>query len=73
MATPRANRAVDITATFDSKMAALRQHKSQVGHEGDLGERLRGWFSANAQAAGLEDGCLAELFQVVQMPPSGSA
>jgi LmbE family N-acetylglucosaminyl deacetylase len=73
MASPRSNRAVDVTATFDRKIAALRQHKSQVGHEGDLEERLRGWLSANAVAAGLEEGSLVELFQVVQMPPSGSA
>ncbi|HUC15749.1 MAG TPA: PIG-L deacetylase family protein [Acidimicrobiales bacterium] len=73
MASPRSNRAVDVTTTFDRKIAALRQHKSQVGDGGDLEQRLRGWLSANALAAGLEDGCLAELFQVVQMPPSGSA
>jgi LmbE family N-acetylglucosaminyl deacetylase len=73
MASPHSNRAVDVTTTFDRKMAALRQHKSQVGQEGDLEERLRGWLSANARAAGLEDGSLVELFQVVQMPPSGSA
>jgi LmbE family N-acetylglucosaminyl deacetylase len=73
MASPHSNRVVDVTTTFDRKIAALRHHKSQVGDEGDLEERLRGWLSANARAAGLEDGSLAELFQVVQMPPSGSA
>jgi len=73
MASPHANRAVDVTTTFDRKIAALRHHKSQVGQEGGLEQRLRGWLSANARAAGLEDGCLAELFQVVQMPASGSA
>jgi LmbE family N-acetylglucosaminyl deacetylase len=73
MASPLSNRAVDVTTTFDRKIAALRQHKSQVGDEGDLEERLRGWLSANALAAGLEEGSLVELFQVVQMPPSGSA
>lgn len=73
MASPHSNRAVDITATFDRKVAALRHHRSQVGHEADLEARLRGWTSANARAAGLDEGCLAELFQVVAMPASGSA
>jgi LmbE family N-acetylglucosaminyl deacetylase len=73
MAAPHPNRAVDITETFDRKLAALRRHESQVGHETDLEERLRGWASANAVAAGLGEGRLAEAFQVVAMPRSGSA
>jgi LmbE family N-acetylglucosaminyl deacetylase len=73
MASPHANRAVDVTTTFDRKIAALRQHKSQIGDGADLEERLRGWLSANAQAAGLEEGSLVEMFQVVPMPPSGSS
>jgi LmbE family N-acetylglucosaminyl deacetylase len=73
MASPHSNRAVDVTATFERKIAALRQHKSQIGDGSELEERLRGWLSASAQTAGLEEGYLAELFQVVQMPPSGSA
>jgi LmbE family N-acetylglucosaminyl deacetylase len=73
MAAPRPNRAVDITDVFDRKMAALRCHQSQVGHEKGLEERLRGWVSEGARAAGLPEGRLAELFQVVAMPASGSA
>lgn len=73
MASPHPNRAVDITETFDRKVAALRRHESQVNHETDLDERLRGWASASAQAAGLGEGRLAEVFQVVAMPRSGSA
>ena len=30
MAAPRPNRAVDITDTFDRKVAALRRHESQI-------------------------------------------
>jgi len=73
MASPRANRAVDITESFEGKVAALRRHVSQVAHEAELEGRLRSWAAANAQAAGLSDGRLVELFQVVTMPPSGSA
>jgi LmbE family N-acetylglucosaminyl deacetylase len=73
MAAPHPNRAVDITDTMDRKVAALRRHESQVGRAVDLEERLRAWGSANAVAAGLGEGRLAEVFQVVAMPPSGSA
>jgi len=73
MAAPRPNRAVDISGVFDVKLAALRCHESQVAGEVDLEGRLRSWAQAAGRAAGLEDGRLAELFQVVSMPPSGSA
>jgi LmbE family N-acetylglucosaminyl deacetylase len=73
MASPRSNRAVDITDAFDRKVAALARHESQVAHESDLKERLRGWATANGQAAGLAEGRMAELFQVVAMPASGSS
>ena len=68
MASPRADRAVDITDVFDRKVAALRRHVSQIG-EGDWVEaRMREWARANATTAGLPDGRLAELFQVVLTP-----
>jgi LmbE family N-acetylglucosaminyl deacetylase len=73
MASPCPNRAVDITGTFQYKIAALRHHESQVAGEGDLEGRLRGWSEASAREAGLPEGRLAELFQVVGMPASGSS
>ena len=68
MASPRANRFVDVTDTFDRKVAALRCHRSQVGEGEWIEERMRGWLSANARQAGLADGRLAEIFHVVATP-----
>jgi len=59
------DRPVDITATFDAKIAALQAHVSQTGHMDDLDSRLRTWNSATAQRFALPDGALAEAFQVV--------
>jgi len=73
MASPRPNRAVDITGVFERKLAALRCHRSQVGEGEWLDQRLRGWFAGGARLAGLAEGCLAETFQVVEMPESGTA
>lgn len=56
---------VDITDTYDRKLAALRAHVSQTSHLEDLDGMLRGWLAANAKAAGLSDGRLAEAFRVV--------
>jgi LmbE family N-acetylglucosaminyl deacetylase len=63
-----ANRWVDVTDTFDRKVAALRRHVSQTSHMDDLEGMLRGWLSANAVRGGLGDGRLAESFRVVTIP-----
>lgn len=55
---------VDITDTFDAKIAALQAHSSQTGHMADLIERLRSRAEADAKAAGLPSGRLAETFRV---------
>ncbi|HTZ08062.1 MAG TPA: hypothetical protein VMB72_03255, partial [Acidimicrobiales bacterium] len=68
MAAPRADRAVDITDTFAAKIAALRQHRSQVGEGEGLEDRLRQWAGASGRQAGMGEGGLAELFQVVPLP-----
>jgi LmbE family N-acetylglucosaminyl deacetylase len=69
MAAPdeRNDHAVDITATFGAKLAALRAHASQTAHLTGLEERLRGWGEATATRFGLPEGCLAEVFQTVSL------
>jgi LmbE family N-acetylglucosaminyl deacetylase len=61
----RADHYVDITDTFDRKIAALRAHTSQTAHMTTLEERMRAWGSAQAQAAGLPAGRLAEGYLVL--------
>ena len=65
MGGPHNNHPVDITATFDRKVAALRAHSSQTAHHSDLDAMLRNFAGAAAARAGLPDGRLAEAFQVV--------
>lgn len=66
--TTGANRWVDVTDTFDRKVAALRRHVSQTGHMEDLEGMLRGWLGANAVTGGLPDDRLAESFRVIAVP-----
>jgi len=62
---PDADLRVDVTDTFDRKMAALRAHRSQTGHRDDLDGMIRGWLALNAGQAGMADGRLAESFKIV--------
>jgi LmbE family N-acetylglucosaminyl deacetylase len=59
------NHVVDVTDTFDKRLAALRAHASQVGGMADLEGFVRGYLTENARRHGLADGQLAEEFQVV--------
>jgi LmbE family N-acetylglucosaminyl deacetylase len=68
MVAPGANRVVDVTDTFDRKIAALLCHRSQVGEGEGLDARLREWLSAGGRDAGLAEGRLAETFRVVPCP-----
>lgn len=61
----QADHYVDITDTFDRKIAALRAHTSQTAHMTALEERIRTWGSHQAQAAGLPAGRLAEGYLVL--------
>lgn len=55
---------VDVTDTFDRKLAALGAHASQVPHV-DVENLLRGRAAAAAAEAGLPAGRLAEPFRIV--------
>ena len=61
----RAQHVVDITATFDRKVAALRAHLSQTGRWTELEQRIRGFGAATAARFRLPEGHIAEIFQVV--------
>jgi len=65
MASPRADRAVDITEFLGAKLAALRCHTSQVGSGHGLDERIRSWASRTALEHGLGVDRFAEAFQLV--------
>lgn len=59
------NHYVDITVTFDRKVAAVRAHASQVKDPDSLAVRLRERIAPNTAAAGFSEDRLAEAFQVV--------
>ncbi|MFM8404306.1 MAG: PIG-L deacetylase family protein [Actinomycetota bacterium] len=62
---PHPNHFVDITTTFDKKIAALHAHVSQTAHNKELENMVREWGERNAQAYGLPEGRIAEIFQVM--------
>ncbi len=62
---PNPNHFVDITQTFDKKIAALHAHESQTAHNKELEKMVREWGERNALANGLEAGRVAEIFQVM--------
>ena len=62
---PNPNHFVDITETFDKKMAALHAHVSQTAHNKELENMVRGWGERNAESQGLPTGRIAEIFKIV--------
>ncbi|WP_326635767.1 PIG-L family deacetylase [Streptosporangium sp. NBC_01755] len=62
---PTPDHYVDITDTFDRKLAALRAHASQIGHLEDFENFLRDRFSRTAAEAGFGEGRYVEAFQRV--------
>jgi LmbE family N-acetylglucosaminyl deacetylase len=65
MASPRADRAVDITDHLERKIAALLCHRSQVGEGDHIEGLIRGWTGRTAVEMGVGEGRYAEAFQVV--------
>lgn len=65
MGTPTPNQWVDVTDTFDAKLAAIHAHVSQLPDPAMIDERVRGWLTAQAERGGLPEGRLAEAFMVV--------
>jgi LmbE family N-acetylglucosaminyl deacetylase len=61
----RVNTWIDVTATADRKLEALRCHRSQYERWEPLEERVRGWLRASAETAGLPEGSAAEGFHRV--------
>ncbi|BBG02431.1 MULTISPECIES: PIG-L deacetylase family protein [Pseudonocardia] len=62
---PDSARHVDITDTFDRKIAALRAHESQTAHMTDLDGLIRDWAQSQAKQAGFQPGRFAESFRAL--------
>jgi LmbE family N-acetylglucosaminyl deacetylase len=56
---------VDITDTFELKMATLRAHASQTGHNAELESMVLEWGHRNAGLGELPAGRIAEAFKIV--------
>ncbi len=54
---------VDVTSTFDSKIAALSCHGTQIGDKAALEEMLRSGLGGAGLEAGMPEGHLAEAFR----------
>jgi LmbE family N-acetylglucosaminyl deacetylase len=65
MSGPDPDLTVDVTDTFDRKIAALLRHESQMTDPAAMTDRLRTRAAANAVLGGLPEGRLGELFRRV--------
>ncbi|MEV8374896.1 PIG-L deacetylase family protein [Kribbella sp. NPDC056861] len=64
---PEANHYVDITDTFEQKLAAVMSHTSQHADPASLTGRLRTVFGQAAVTAGYPEGHYAESFTVIRL------
>jgi len=62
--TEEANAWVDVSGTVDRKIAALREHRSQVREPEELEARIRGWAAEEGESLGVEG---AETFRVIDI------
>jgi LmbE family N-acetylglucosaminyl deacetylase len=62
---PHPNAWVDISASFDRKVAALRAHASQIKDAEGIAEYVRDWAKRLGEARGI---ALAEAFRVMEVP-----
>ena len=65
MGFPQPDHWVDITDTFELKMAALHSHASQTSHNKELEQMVREWGQRNATLGGFAEGSIAEAFKIV--------
>ncbi|WP_034594388.1 PIG-L deacetylase family protein [Hamadaea tsunoensis] len=63
---PNPDHAVDITDSYDRKLAALRAHATQTTHMAELDKFMRERLGETARNLGLPDGRLAEAFTVLR-------
>jgi LmbE family N-acetylglucosaminyl deacetylase len=63
---PNPDHVVDVTDTFETKLAALRRHVSQTSHIDDLASVLRARMQPLARDGGLPEGRLAEAFTIIR-------
>ena len=66
MASAQFNFVSDVTDSFDRKVAALLEHKSQLPRPEELPKMVELWARSSAERAGLPEGRLAELFYLVK-------
>ena len=63
----RENHAVDVSATVENKLAAIRIHASQHPDLAGMETAVRGMLQDNARRFGLADGASAETFHAVEV------
>jgi LmbE family N-acetylglucosaminyl deacetylase len=63
---PDPDHVIDVTDTFDVKLAGLRRHVTQTRHMDDLAALLRERMQPLARAGGLPEGRLAEAFTIIR-------